>query len=160
MEGEGGTRQLPEREREIATSRNVPSDENILTDFPRTPSDELLTIEKIFECHNISGIYSQSSVRLNFHIHTQRGDVLGELKTIKLPADILPDCLTGGNKSQNYLGLVRSRPGRATGKLKEFPPHFSVNSDWARWPSISISMSAPTPPPAPPAGQIKDKSFN
>ena len=81
MEGEGGTRQLPERE--IATSRNVPSDENILTDFPRTPSDELLTIEKIFECHNITGIYSQSSVRLNFHIHTQRGDVLGELKTIK-----------------------------------------------------------------------------
>ena len=69
--------QLParerERERDIATSRNVLSDENILTDFPRTPSDELLTIEKIFECHNITGIYSQSSVRLNFHIHTTRG---------------------------------------------------------------------------------------
>ena len=62
-----------ERERDIATSRNVLSDENILTDFPRTPSDELLTIEKIFECHNISGIYSQSSARLNFHIHTQVG---------------------------------------------------------------------------------------
>ena len=59
-----------EREIDIATSRNVLSDENILTDFPRTPSDELLTIEKIFECHNISGIYSQSSARLNFHIHT------------------------------------------------------------------------------------------
>ena len=61
-----------ERERDIATSRNVLSDENILTDFPRTPSDELLTIEKIFECHNITGIYSQSSVRLNFHIHTRQ----------------------------------------------------------------------------------------
>ena len=79
MEREGGIRLETtitierEREREIATSRNVLTDENILTDFPRTPSDELLTIEKIFECHNISGTHSQSSARLNFHIHTRRG---------------------------------------------------------------------------------------
>ena len=67
--------QLPEREREreIATSRNVLSDENILTDFPRPASKEVLTIEKIFECHNISGIYSQYAAWLNFHIHTTRG---------------------------------------------------------------------------------------
>ena len=72
-ESERGRERERERGRDIATSRNVLSDENILTDFPRTPSDELLTIEKIFECHNISGIYSQSSTRLNFHIHTTRG---------------------------------------------------------------------------------------
>ena len=103
MEEEGGARLkttiTSERERgreggrDIATSRNVLSDENILTDFPRTPSDELLTIEKIFECHNISGIYSQSSAGLNFPIHTERHnalDVLGELRTIKSTADILP----------------------------------------------------------------------